>query len=252
MRFACLLALYLCAEVGALAQPNGVGFTVQFNSGSQTSGNGAAIGGCVEATHDTFTDLVVLRGQTCYDNGDKLYVGDGYNIKWRGEGHAYFWHDASTVRPFAVAGINSSKQFNSEFSKGLINPYVGWGVNYKDKAIIQMEYLLPERRTLNNVSALRVGGYYFYQFAPRWSVKLGGEWTSTLFTQPTGTAAGKYRANSFQAYVGLLWTRNKASQHALRAVPDADRMRPMSPPRFAMQYVGVGDYRLTVPFGEFE
>jgi hypothetical protein len=79
MKFFAILILSALATL-AHAQPNSVGFIATRTSGSDTTGNSSALGGCIEVTHDAVTDLVILSGQACYNNGKKEYVGDGHNL----------------------------------------------------------------------------------------------------------------------------------------------------------------------------
>lgn len=245
MKFFAILVLSTLAIL-AHAQPNSVGFIATRTSGSDTTGNSAALGGCVEVTHDTVTDLVILSGQACYNNGKKEYVGDGHNLGASGEAHIYFQHSAE-LRPYLIAGIGWSEQFNSQYSKGIINPFIGAGLNYRNRWFVEGTYLLPERGTANHISALRVRTYYIYPLASRWSAKFGGSLLNTKFTQPNGVAAGTHRAATFTVFGGFLWMRN---EKAAPIEPPVLMRRPRYTdlPLKAQNYLDdFGSYRLTIP-----
>jgi len=238
------LVLWLAGIVQA--QPNSVGLTATFGTGSAASGNTSSLGACVEGTHD-LAGYAVLTGSGCYDSGNKGYVGDGRNLRARAEVHGYFTRDIDRIRPFVLGGINWVQQSNSQYTKAITNYYFGGGVNFRNRVIVQAEYLLPERGTLNQVSALRFGGYWLRPVAPKWSLKLGGEVTSTRFYQPGGPLSGWHRATSATITGGILRTNNERREASVPPIL-------IPPPKPRTQYAavqsyttGYGDYRIVNP-----
>lgn len=240
-----LLSLLILLTATALAQPTSAGITATLATGSATSGNGAAIGVCAEGTWNG--GYAVITGAACYDSGDKGYVGNGSNLRGRLEGHGYFSKAAEAIRPFVLVGVNFARQSNSQYSKAIRNTYIGGGLNFRNQVIIQAEYLLPESGTLNQVSALRFGGYWLRPVSAKWSMKIGGEVTSTRFYQPGGPLTGWHRANSITITGGILRTNNA------RIVSSAPPIV-IPPPKPRTQYAAVqsyvveyGDYRIVNP-----
>lgn len=235
------LSLLIILSTTALAQPNSVGLTATLATGSAASGNTSAIGLCAEGTYDG--KYAVLTGNACYDSGNKGYVGDGSNIRGRLAGHGYFSKAADAIRPFVLVGVNFARQSNSQYSKSIRNTYIGGGFNFRNRVIIQAEYLLPESTTLNQVSALRFGGYWLRPVSAKWSLKLGGEVTSTRFYQPGGPLSGWHRSNSVTITGGILRTNNA------RVVKTALPIVIPPPPRKPVQYAAVQSY--TMNYGDW-
>lgn len=129
-----------------------------------------------------------------------------------------------------------------------MNPYLGAGINWKDRVIAYGQYLLPENETQNNVSAVRVGGYYLKPIARRWTIKAGGEMTAMHFTQPAGTAKGVYWAPSFQGFVGILWMRNEWPAKPVMQSPPIIRPAKADLPMMHQGFVGdYGNWQLVIP-----
>jgi hypothetical protein len=248
INLALIAYLLMWLAIPADAQPNSVGALATYSTGSATSGNSSAIGACIEATHDV-KGYAVLTGRGCYDTGDKAYVGDGSNLRGRLEGHGYFSPKADAIRPFLLVGVNYARQSNSQYSKAITNYYFGGGLNYRNRLILQGEYLLPESGTRNNVSAIRAGGYWLQPITSKWSVKFGGEITSTRFLQPDGSFVGWHRANSITVMGGILRTNNARRINAARPVTIPPPARPRTQYVATQSYLeDFGNYRIINPF----
>lgn len=225
-----------------------MGFVGTFTTWSATTNNSGAIGVCGEVTHDLVkTDLIVLSANGCANNGKKIYVGDGHNFSASAEAHFYAQHTAAALRPYLIGGIGWSEQVNSQYSKGIVNPFVGAGINYRNRWFIEGNYLLPENGTANHVSALRLRTYYIYPFASHWSLKFGGSVLNMKFTQPNGVAAGTYRATTFTVFGGMLRMNN---QKAMVADFPILRHRPRYPDLSGLAQsflTDFGNYSLMIP-----
>ena len=233
----------LLLAVPCFAQPNSVGVSAFWGSGSRSSGNTPAIGICAEATHDAGSKYAVLTGSACYDTGDKGYVGDGHNLRGKLEGHAYFSRNTESVRPFLLVGVNYARQSNSQYSKAITNYYGGGGINFRDRVIVQAAYLLPESGTLNQVSAIWASGYWLRPVAAKWSLKLGGGVSVTRFYQPGGPLTGWHRSSSVTITGGILRTNNA------RIITSAPPIV-IPPPKPRAQYAAVQSF--TTGYGAFK
>lgn len=230
----------------SFAQPNSIGFIAYRTSGNKVANQAPAMGVCGEVTHDAVNDLVILSAQACYDNGNKTYVGNGHNIGVKGQANIYLSHSGQ-LRPYLIGGAGWSQQSNSQYSKAIFNPFVGFGLNYRNRLFYEATYLLPERQTANHVSALRTGAYYIQPVSAHWGVKFGASVTSQKFTQPNGAAAGTYRVASYSVFGGVLRMNNPKAEPIERPVLKA-RPRYADLPQMAMGFVSdFGSYRLTVP-----
>lgn len=243
MKLFILLALF---STVAIAQPNSYGFIAYRTSGSAVANQAPAVGGCVEVTHDAVNDLVILSAQGCYDNGAKVYVGNGHNVGIKGQANVYVTHGGQ-LRPYLIGGVGWAQQSNSQYSKAILNPFVGFGLNYRNRLFYEATYLLPEQQTANHVSALRTGAYYIQPLSAHWGAKFGGSVTSQKFTQPNGDAAGIYRVHGYSGFVGVLRMNNSKAEPIEPPVL-MRKPRYTDLPRMATGFVGdFGSYRLTVP-----
>lgn len=230
----------------ATAQPNSLGFIAYKSSGNKVANQASAVGVCGEVTHDAVNDLVILSAQACYDNGAKTYVGNGHNLSAKGQANIYLSHSGQ-LRPYLIGGVGWAQQSNSQYSKAIINPFVGFGLNYRNRLFYEATYLLPESQTANHVSALRTGAYYIQPLSAHWGAKFGASVTSQKFTQPNGAAAGTYRVSSYSMFAGILRMNNqqaaKPEPPILKARPGYDRL-----PGLSTSYTTTfGNYALRLP-----
>lgn len=247
MKFFAILILSALATL-ASAQPNSIGFIAYRTSGNAVANQSPALGGCVEVTHDLINGNLPILGhvEACYDNGAKSYVGNGHNIGIKGQANAYVTHSGQ-LRPYLIGGVGWSQQSNSQYSKAIINPFVGFGLNYRNRLFYEATYLLPESQTANHVSALRTGAYFIQPLSAHWGVKFGASVTSQKFTQPNGAAAGTYRVSSYSMFAGVLRMNNPKAEPIEKPVLKA-RPRYADLPKMAMTFTNdFGNYSLMLP-----
>jgi hypothetical protein len=112
----------------------------------------------------------------------KVYIGDGHDTGFGVLSRVYLnGEQGDDVRVFVSGGIGYNRHSNSQWSKAVLNPSVGAGLNFRNELIISGSYLLPDLISENNVKSFTFGAELFYPLTKSEKLQLHAKTSLTFF-----------------------------------------------------------------------